>query len=130
MPNEPERIAPILQYSVLCDAIGQAQNSKLVFVGVFCLLMRPSTMPQMFIANAWTYGKGKFRENVRILNPELAVMVEVPAIEFELKDQALAHINISGVGGLSFDRVGTYWVEISLDGNRILAYPLPVLQPS
>ena len=56
--NKNER--PILQFSVLCDGIATPQEigNKPVFIGIFSLLLRHTTIPKFFIVNRWISGNG------------------------------------------------------------------------
>ena len=42
---------PTLQFSVPCDGVAKGPNNKPVFVGIFSSILRPSIIPQFFIAN-------------------------------------------------------------------------------
>ena len=56
MSKEEKKIEqPILQFSVLCDGIATPKEigNKPVFIGVFSSLLRPTIVPQFFIANRW-----------------------------------------------------------------------------
>jgi hypothetical protein len=127
-----DRIEPILQFSVLCDGVAQDPNGKMAFIGVFESLVRPATVPQFFIVNKWINGQGTFRQSVEILTPDLRLNGGQPSLvqEFALLSQAAGNLVVVGFVNYVFNDTGVYWVQIKLDDEMVMAYPLPVFQPS
>jgi hypothetical protein len=120
---------PSLQFSVLCDNIKvEPGSNKPNFVGVFSLFVRPGIVPQFFQVNRWIDGIGKYRQVTQILSPDLSQYVRTEEITFELKDRTQTHDVINRFQGLNFEKPGVYWVQILLDGEPTLSYPLPVLE--
>ena len=65
---------PILQYIILCEAIGKSQgNNKLAYINEFNSLPRPSILPQFFIALKWICGVGPHIFSLKVLDPNLKV---------------------------------------------------------
>lgn len=129
-PTSGEQVIPTLQFSVMCEAVAQDPSRKLLLAGVFDNLLRPFTMPQFFIVNKWTNGIGKFRQTIEILKPDLTPNSELSHTDFTLTSRALGHTNVAGYINYTFPEVGVYWIQIKLDGDLILAYPCPVLNPA
>ena len=128
MPSQKsDEQRPVLQFSVGCDGIAQdPQSGKVALVGVFDRILAPTTVPQFFIANRWTYGRGTFRERVRITDGSGAVVGQSVETEVPLPHPAGSHTVISGFVGLAFPEAKVYWVEVLLDDVLELAWPLPV----
>lgn len=120
---------PILQYSVNCDGFGQDETGKLVLVGIFELIRQPATLAQFFIVNCWTYGRGSFRETVKITKPDGDLLAEAEPVTFQLSHQSGRHTVASGFVNTTFPEPGVYWVQVSLDDELEIAWPLPVLKP-
>ncbi|PIR43341.1 hypothetical protein COV24_03175 [candidate division WWE3 bacterium CG10_big_fil_rev_8_21_14_0_10_32_10] len=119
---------PILQFSVLCDGVAN-QGNKPVFIGVFSNFVRTGIIAQFFIANRWTYGKGTFKQKTAIKDPDLKkIVAEIPEQEFVLKEETNGADIINGFVNVNFKKPGVYWVEIFLDGELVMSYPLPVYQ--
>lgn len=128
--SDPERKTPILQFSVLCDGIAAPQEmpGKPVFVGVFSNLLRPTTIPQFFIANRWINGFGEHTQSISILDPELREVVRMKEESFSLSSEAHAHDMYTAFINTNFPKAGVYWVKIELNGQLALSYPLPVFE--
>lgn len=123
-----ESSKPILQFSVLCDGIAQQAN-KPVFIGVFSSIMRVGVIPQFFIVNRWVYGVGTFKQKIAIKDPDLKKTIsEVPEQEFSLEKEINGADIVNGFVNINFEKSGVYWVEIMLDKELIMSYPLPVYE--
>jgi len=120
---------PTLQFSVLCDGVAKAQNNKPVFIGVFSNLIRTGVIPQFCIVNRWVYGTGTFKQKVVIKEPNLKnTVAEVAEQEFTLETEVSSADLISGFINVNFDKKGVYWIEVYLDNELIMSYPLPVYE--
>ena len=121
-----EKNKPVLQFSVLCDGVA-SPDTKAVFIGVFSSFIRPGNMAPFFVVNRWIYGKGDFRQKVAIKTPDLKhVIHEAPERKFSLKEEFGAHNIVNGFVNVNFEKPGVYWVEVSLDDEVVMSYPLPV----
>lgn len=121
-----EKSKPILQFSVLCDGVAK-QGSKPVFIGVFSNFVRVGIIAQFFIANRWIYGKGTFKQKIAIKDPDLQkIIAEIPDQEFILKEEISSADIVNGFVNVNFEKPGVYWVEISIDNNLVMSYPVPV----
>ena len=128
-PAAEEKSKPILQFSVLCDGVAKGQGGKPVFIGIFDNFVRTGVIPQFFVANRWIYGKGKFKQKIAIKDPELkSSIAEVADQEFVLQNETGPANIISGFVNVNFEKAGVYWVEITLDDELVMSYPLPVYE--
>jgi hypothetical protein len=121
-------IRPDLQFSVLCDDVRREENGKFMLIGLFEAINSkkfPVVHPSLFVINRWCKGEGVFRQRIRILNIEGKEKVfETGEQAFELKDINAHHTLISRFNNLLFPKAGKYWVEILLNDELILNYPL------
>ena len=124
-------IEPALLYSVLCDDVRREDNGKFILLGLFETIGArefPAAHPTLFIVNGWIAGAGSFRQYSRILDPsghELARDQETP---FELPNLKARHSVIARFSNLELPKAGEYAVEILLNGDLKLRYPLVVEQ--
>jgi len=124
--NKNKTEKPTLQFSVPCDGIAKGPNNKPVFVGIFSSILRPTVIPQFFIANRWINGIGEFTQTIKILDPELNEVAKSQPQKFKLDSKAKAADLFSGFINMNFNKVGVYWITVELDDELILSYPLPV----
>lgn len=117
---------PILQFSVPCDGIAKGPDNKPVFVGIFSSILRPSVIPQFFIANRWINGIGEFEQVVKILDPELKELAKSESQKFKLDSRAKAADLFSGFINMNFGKSGVYWIVVEINGDSVMSYPLPV----
>ena len=79
----------------------------------------------MMIVNRWSGGTGEHTEKVRIESPDgQRVIMEGPETKFYLADRSRIHTVALKVENLTFERQGTYWVQVYLDGTLAAEYPL------
>lgn len=124
--TKPQPIRPILQFSVLCDSVAHGPDGKAVFLGVFESFKRPVVVPQFAICNRWINGQGRFKQKTRLLNPKLELLVETPYLEFELANRVTVANFQQMLTNVNFSQPGVYWVEVWLNEERVLSYPVPV----
>ncbi len=131
--TEDSLIKPDLQFSIVCDSIRREDNGKLMFIGIFEVIGAktfPAKHHQLFIANRWIKGTGKFTEKTRIINAkDNKPIVETKEVSFELKTIDSAHTVVSKFLNMVFPEPGKYQVEILLNGEILRYYPIVVTQP-
>jgi len=87
----------------------------------------PIRYPRLFMVTRWCSGQGEFKQTTRILKPEQSeVLVEGKIIPVRLQSPEATATNLEVFLNVSFETVGTHWIEILLDGDLILRYPLRV----
>ena len=130
--NDDILIKPDLQFSIVCDSIRKEDNGKLMFIGIFEVIGAknfPAKHHQLFIANRWIKGTGRFKEKTRIVSlKDNKVVVETKEIDFELKGIESSHTVISKFINIVFPEPGKYQVEALLNGEMLRRYPIILAQ--
>jgi hypothetical protein len=85
----------------------------------------PATHASLFVVNRWCKGEGSFRQNIRIANSKDASPVFTTGDQpFDLESIDAHHTLVSKINNLIFPAAGKYWVEVLLDGELVLNYPI------
>ena len=125
-------IKPNLQFSVLCDDVRREDNGKFILLGLFEAINAkefPATHQMLFVANRWCKGEGRFTQKIRIVNTkDKSNVFQTEEQPFEIADIDSHHTLISRFNKLVFPNAGKYWVEVLLDGELVLNYPLMLKQ--
>lgn len=121
---------PDLQMSVLCDDVRQERSGKFILIGLFDVIGMPQ-FPAIFhrvcLVNRWCSGQGVFTEKTRIVGPDNgSVVAEGQAIKLQMANAESTVTNVEFFMNLKFEKEGVYWIEILLDGDLKLRYPLRV----
>jgi hypothetical protein len=121
-------MSPDLQMSILCDDVRQERNGKFILIGVFdviALPAYPAVFQRVCVVNRWCCGQGEFTQQTRIQKADgsgtLAVGREV---KVNLADPEASATSVEFFLNLQFEREGTYWIEVLMDGDLKLRYPL------
>ena len=121
-------IRPNLQFSVLCDDVRREENGKFMLIGLFEAINAkkfPATHQSMYVVNRWCKGEGDFKQKIRILNSQdKGLVFQTDEQVFELTDIDKHHTLVSRFNNIVFKSPGKYWVEILLDGELVLNYPI------
>ncbi len=124
---------PDLQSSILCDDVRQERNGKFMLIGLFDAIVAqslPVRYPRLFMVTRWCSGEGEFNQATRILKPDQgSVLVQGKIIPVRLPGPEATATNVEAFLNVSFEEVGTHWIEILLDGDLKLRYPLRVTHP-
>lgn len=123
-------LLPDLQSSLLCDDVRQERNGKFILIGLFDAIASPQyplRYPRLCMVNRWCSGEGVFTQTTRILKPNrTSVMLEGKHIPVKLTDQSATATNVELFMNVQFDEPGVYWIEILLEHQLKLSYPLRV----
>ena len=123
-------VLPDLQSSILCDDVRQERNGKFIYIGIFDVVSAPRfpiRHPRLFVVNRWCSGDGDFRQKTRILAPdEESAIIEGKEIPFKLPSPHATVTNVEVFFNVLLQSQGTYWVEILLNGDLKLRYPVQV----
>jgi hypothetical protein len=123
---------PDLQSSILCDDVRQERNGKFILIGLFDAIVAqkmPVRYPRLFMVTRWCSGEGEFEQSTRILRPDQdEAVVEGKVIPVRLPSPEATATNVEVFMNVSFETAGTHWIEILLDGDLVLRYPLRVTQ--
>lgn len=121
---------PDLQASLLCDDVRQERNGKFILIGIFDGLMlqqAPGTFAKICLINRWCCGKGEFTQRSRVIAPDgHTVVCEGQPIPIKLKDEAHVGTTVEVFLNVQFAVAGSYWIEILLDKQLRMRYPLHV----
>lgn len=131
--NQPEiRVSPDLQSSLICDDVRQERNGKFMLIGLFDLIgvpVYPAFFQRLCVVNRWCCGIGIFRQKSRILASDgKQVVVEGQEIEIKLPDTEATATSVEVFMNVKFEKEGTYWIEILLDGDLKIRYPLKAIK--
>ena len=124
-------IEPALLYSVLCDDVRREDNGKFILLGLFETVGArefPAAHPTLFIVNGWIGGAGSFRQYSRILDPSGQEIARDQETAFQLATLKARHSVIARFNNLELPQAGEYSVEILLNGDLKVRYPLVVEQ--
>lgn len=121
---------PDLQSSILCDDVRQERNGKFILIGLFDAIVAqamPVRYPRLFMVTRWCSGEGEFIQKTRILKPDQdSVLAEGKEIPVRLPSAEATATNVEVFVNVSFEEVGTHWIEILLNSDLKLRYPLRV----
>lgn len=125
-------IKPTLQFSILCDDIRREDNGKFMFLGLFETiggLKFPLKHNRLYVANRWCKGVGSFIEKIRIVDEENnKPLIQSKENPFELKGIDHYHTSINRFDGIVFPIAGKYFMEILLDDDLVISYPIILRQ--
>lgn len=125
-----EKLSPDLQSALLCDDVRQERNGKFMLIGLFDAIVLQNTpvrYPRLFMVTRWCSGQGEFNQRSRILKPDgTSVLVEGQTIPVRLPNTEATATNVEVFLNVEFHAAGTHWVEVLLDGDLKIRYPLRV----
>lgn len=127
-PNMP----PDLQSSLICDDVRQERSGKFILIGLFdaiALPRYPATFQRLCIVNRWCCGEGTFVQHSRLYAPDQQKKIaESKPVTVKLPDTEATATCIEFFMNVRFDAPGTYWIEILLENQLKLRYPLRAAQ--
>ena len=119
---------PDLQSSLLCDDVRQERNGKFILIGLFDIAAVPrfpAVFQKICVVNRWCCGEGEFRQRSRIVRPDgKSMLVEGKEVRVKLPDSEATATSVEFFLNVKFETEGTYWVEILLDDDLKVRYPL------
>lgn len=123
-------IPPDLQSAILCDDVRQERNGKFILIGLFDAIMVqtfPARYPRLYMVTRWCSGEGNYTQRSRIIKPDgNNVLVEGQNIPVKLPTTETTATNVEIFLNVEFQAEGTHWVEVLLDGDLKIRYPLRV----
>lgn len=121
---------PDLQSSLLCDDVRQERNGKFILIGVFDGLNLPAipfTVSRLCLVNRWCCGEGEFHQQTRIMIPgDKGELLAGRSVKISLADESRVATSIEFFMNIPFREAGLFWIEISLEEQLRLRYPLRV----
>ena len=128
---ESTSILPDLQSCVLCEDVRCEINGMQTLVGVINIIPAPSLPVNCFrlcIWSRWCSGSGKFRQKSRIIGVDEQQVLAQADVEFELREMEGHATNVHYFGGVQFQQYGLHHVEVFLENELRLRFPLPVVR--
>lgn len=121
---------PDLQSCLICDDVRQERNGKFILIGLFDAIGAPTfplVYPRIFMVTRWCSGEGSFVQKTRVIAPDdVTTTIEGKDITFNLPGPEATVTNVEVFINKSFQMEGAHWVEILLDGDIKLRFPLRV----
>jgi hypothetical protein len=119
---------PDLQASLLCDDVRQERNGKFILIGLFdglAVQQLPTRFHRICVVNRWCCGQGQFQQKTRIVGTDgQTTVVEGKEIAVNLPDANHTATSIEAFMNTLFEKPGAYWIEVLLNGQLRLRYPL------
>ena len=112
----------------MCDDVRQEANGKFMLIGIYdglATVKLPAVFAKLCIVNRWCCGRGVFRQTTRILAPDGTTVVAAgKEIPINLKDDTQTATSVEIFMNAKFEVEGQHWVEVLLDGQLRMRYPL------
>lgn len=122
---------PRLQFSVPCLQVNDDKGPP-SFMYVFYEMPFPEfpfAFPEgqgFYVANGWCNGLGGHVQRMKILSPKKESLVDTGDQPFTLKKSEEPFMAVNFISGMKFDTPGVYWLQVYLDNQLALEYPMPV----
>lgn len=126
-----ETIFPDLQSCVLCEDVRHEFNGMQTLVGVVNIVPAPQVpvnYMRLCIWTRWCSGAGKFRQRSRIIAADESQVIVQAEVDFELKEMEGHATNVHYFGNVQFQQFGLHHVEVFLQDELRLRFPLPVIR--
>jgi hypothetical protein len=124
-------ILPDLQGSVLCEDVRAEISGQQTLIGVITLIpapMLPVAFFKLCLWTRWCGGEGTFTQRSLIISSEDEKILAESRVEFTLNEMEGHATNVHVFGGVKFEKFGVHHVEIHLDDELQLRFPLAVVQ--
>ena len=124
------RMIPDLQASFVCEDVRVEASGAHSIVGVVNFIGAPELPIQVIklcVWTRWSSGVGEFEQVTRFVAPDEVTVMATAKTMFKLDHEENHTTNVNIFGGLQFKEPGTYHIEIILDGELKLHYPMRVL---
>lgn len=130
-----DRMIPDLQASFACEDIRVEASGAHTIVGIVNFIGAPALPIQVIklcVWTRWSSGVGNFEQVTRVVAPDEETVLASATTQFHLENENSHTTNVNVFGGLQFHEAGAHHIEILLDGELKLHYPMRVilLQPS
>ncbi len=123
---------PDLQSSLLCDDVRQERNGKFILIGLFDAIgvpKYPAAFQRLCMVNRWCCGFGEFTQQSRLLKPDgITVLIEGKPVPVKLPDSESNATCVEIFLNVKLEIPGTYWIEVLLNNQLKLRYPLKAAQ--
>jgi hypothetical protein len=123
---------PDLQASLVCEDVRVEVSGAHTIVGVIngiAAQRTPVRILKLCVWTRWCSGVGNYVQDTRIICPDEETVLQEVSTEFRLADSDGHVTNVNVFHGLEFQQTGNYHVELSLDGELRMRYPMRVFVP-
>jgi hypothetical protein len=125
-----DRMIPDLQASFACEDVRVEASGAHTIVGIVNFIGAP-TLPiqviKLCIWTRWSSGIGQFEQVTRLIAPDEETVLASATTQFQLGNEESHTTNVNIFGGLQFREAGAHHIEILLDGELKLHYPMRVV---
>ena len=124
-------IPPDLQAAVFCEDVRTEISGQQTLIGVFGTIPAhalPIGFFKLCLWTRWCGGAGEFVEKSLILGCDDEQTVARSELKFSLPALDSYVTNVHVLGGVQFQQYGIYHVEIRLDDELKMRFPLPVVR--
>jgi hypothetical protein len=121
---------PDLQASFACEDVRVEASGAHTIVGIVNFIGAPALPIQIIklcVWTRWSSGVGEFVQETRLVAPDEVTILATAVTKFHLDHENSHTTNVNIFGGLQFEEAGAHHIEILLDGELKLHYPLRVL---
>ena len=123
-------VLPDLHAAILCEDVRAEASGQQSLIGVLAAIPAPVVPIGLFKLCLWTRwggGVGRFQQRSLIVDCDDENTIAKAEIQFEVRELESHATNVHIFGGLQFKKHGVYYVEIYLDDDLRLRFPLPVV---
>jgi hypothetical protein len=125
-----ERMIPDLQASFVCEDVRVEAGGAHTIVGIVNFIGAPSLpihVMKLCVWTRWSSGVGQFEQVTRLVTPDETTVLAAATTQFHLGHEESHTTNVNIFGGLQFKDPGAHHVEILLDGELKLHFPMQVV---
>jgi len=125
-----DRMIPDLQASFVCEDVRVEASGAHTIVGIVNFIGAPALPIQVIklcVWTRWSSGIGDFEQVTRLIAPDEETVLAAASTRFHLGNEESHTTNVNIFGGLQFTEPGAHHVEILLDGELKLHFPMRVL---
>ena len=131
--SDLDRMIPDLQASFACEDV-RLEASGIAFHRRHHQFHRRAVAAdpgdQALRLTRWSSGVGQFEQTTRLVGPDEETVLAAATTQFHLTHEESHTTNVNIFGGIQFTHVGAHHVEILLDTEMRLRFPIRVMLPS
>jgi hypothetical protein len=123
---------PDLQASFACEDVRVEASGSHTIIGIINFIGAPSLPIQVIklcVWTRWSSGVGQFEQTTRLVGPDEETVLGAARTSFTLTHEESHTTNVNIFGGVQFTHPGAHHVEIMLDGEMKLRFPVRVVLP-
>jgi len=124
------RMIPDLQASFACEDVRVEASGAHTIVGIVNFIGAPKLPIQIIklcVWTRWSSGVGGFEQVTRLMAPDEVTVLAEATTGFHLDNENSHTTNVNIFGGVFFKEAGAHHIEILLDGELKLHFPMRVV---